>query len=84
MAWRIVETHSVATSSDRDTVKAHLVTIERDGEERRVMVELAGPAAASGRTLDAPGAWAVVQEYLGVDDPPRHLIVTSAGVQPAE
>jgi hypothetical protein len=84
VTWRIVETHSVETSSDRDTVAAHLVTIERDDEQRRVMVELAGTAAVSGGTLDAPDAWVVVQEYLEDDDPPGHLIVTSTGAQPAE
>jgi hypothetical protein len=84
MTWRVIETHSVGTSPDRDTVAAYLVTIERDGEQRRVMVELAGTAAIAGRTLDAPVAWDAVRDYLEDDDPPTHLIVTSAGIQPAE
>jgi N-methylhydantoinase B/oxoprolinase/acetone carboxylase alpha subunit len=81
MAWRVVDVHGADTSADRDTVEAALVSIERDGEERRIYVEFAGTAKAAGRSFNARTA---VHDYLDDEDPPKHLIVTTTGVYPPE
>lgn len=81
MSWNVAGVHDAETSPDRDTVAAAHVEIRRDDEERSIYVEFAGTAAAAGRTFDPRTA---VREYLGDDDPPRHLIVTSTGVQLAQ
>jgi hypothetical protein len=46
MAWNVVGIRDADTSPDRDTAAAALVTIAREGEERRMLVELTGSAAA--------------------------------------
>jgi len=54
---------------------------ERDGETRRIIVELADTARASGMTLDARSA---VREFLTQEETPSRLIVTTHGVRVAE
>jgi hypothetical protein len=79
MAWLVQRVEGVNTSSGLDTAEAALVHLV-DGEETyRITVELSGSAGAAGQALDPH---AVVAPYLNDPQPPRHLIVTTAGVQP--
>lgn len=81
MPWKIDGVQKTETSPGRDTVDAALVTVTKDGDERRIVVELAGTAAATGKTLDAREA---VRDWLNDDEPPKRIIVGTYGPQPSE
>ena len=55
--------------------------MKQGDDERRITVELSGSAARSGHAFNPRDA---VGGYLDDEDPPRHLIVTTDGVYPAE
>ena len=80
MGWIVTHVDSCDPSPDFDTVEAALVRLARNDQTRRVTVELARTAADSGAEF-VPHE--VVVPYLGDDEPPEHLIVTTSGVDPA-
>ena len=82
-AWlgRSFGVRETESSPDRDTVSAAVVDLERDGQERRIVIELAGTADSVGQTLNARDA---VSAFLNEDEPPKRLIITTHGVSPAE
>ncbi len=81
MTWENHGVRDAESSPDRDTVAAAVVDIERNGEQRRIVVELAGTAKAAGQSLNARQA---VKDYLDDDEPPKRIIVTTYGTSPVE
>jgi hypothetical protein len=77
MQWRITKAEGTESSPGRDTVAAAVVSVEHEGTERRIVVELSGTAANAGKTLNARDA---VRSFLQNDEPPKRLIVTTHGV----
>jgi hypothetical protein len=86
--WMIVRDHGEVSASSRDAT-AYLWEIAREGDEdRRVMVYISGSAMASeNSTLPKEVADAkdthgrsVLSALVAVDDPPREVMVSTAGI----
>jgi hypothetical protein len=80
MPWTVVGIGETESSSDRATASAAVVQVERDDEERRIVVELLDSADAAGKPLNAQEA---VRNFLENDEPPKRLVVTTHGVSAA-
>jgi len=80
MPWTVVGISETESSSDRATVSAAVVQVERDDEERRIVVELLDSADAAGKPLNAQEA---VRNFLEDDEPPKRLVITTHGVSAA-
>jgi hypothetical protein len=80
MPWKVVGSSDTETSPDRATARAAVVQIERDDEERRIIVELLDSAEAAGKPLNAHEA---VQNFPEDDEPPKRLVITKHGVSAA-
>jgi hypothetical protein len=80
-AWRVVNVERANITLRRDTVRAAFVEIGREGERRRLTLELSEAANGVGRGLSPMYD---VRPYLEEDDPPRRLIVAPEDVYPIE
>jgi hypothetical protein len=81
MAWRVVGVRGVEATPGSDAMLAAVVDIEQDHHRRHILVELTETARVTGKTLNAR---AVVQEFLGWDEPRKRLKVSMGGVSVAE
>lgn len=79
MSWSIERSESVNMkgASRRDVVESMLVWVRRGDEGRRITLELTREAFLAGCTLDPVEH---VTPFLGREEPPLHLFVTSDGV----
>ena len=78
VSWAIVTVEGAEPTPDLGTVEAAVVVLERDSDLGQVRIELTETAASSGVELDPVRH---VHPYLFDDKPPRHLLVTTDGVE---
>jgi hypothetical protein len=78
VSWAIVTVETAEPTPALGTVEAAVVVLERDSDLGQVRIELTETAASCGVELDAAGH---VHPYLLEEKPPRHLLVTTDGVE---
>jgi hypothetical protein len=81
VSWLIDHIDPATADPFRHTAEAVVVHLERNGETRRILVQLAADADERGLTLHPHQA---VQPYLDRTDPPAQLLVDAEGVRPVE
>ena len=85
--WMIVADHGRVSAGRRDAI-AYLWEIQREEETRRITVYVSGSAMASADrglpdevvAAKNTGGRSVLSTLVGLDDPPREVMVTTAGV----
>ncbi|MGH2763550.1 MAG: toll/interleukin-1 receptor domain-containing protein [Thermoleophilaceae bacterium] len=85
--WMVVADHGQVSAGRRDAV-AYLWEVQRGQETRRITVYISGTAMASddgglpGKVVAAKNTRgrSVLSTLVGVDDPPREVMATTAGI----